>query len=274
MAANPNGTWELIDGVQRLSTLIHFVGDAGQMTKIGLDEPLRLSELVKLTRFDGKTFAELPTPVQLQFRLKPLKITTISDKSDVAVRFDLFERLNTGGILLTEQEIRACLYRGEFNELLRELAQDTAFRRVVHLRENQESNATREEFVLRFFAYTHAYKSFDHIVKEFLNNYMERAAKRFEYAENKKLFKRVFRELAAALPTGITRGRVTTPVNLHEAVSAGAALALLKSRTIVTSGVQDWIGSKELAKFTTAGTNNKALVKKRIEFCRDKFLGM
>ena len=48
-------------------------------------------------------------PVQLQFQLKPLKVTTISDKSDLKIRFDLFERLNTGGVSLTAQEIHVSL---------------------------------------------------------------------------------------------------------------------------------------------------------------------
>ena len=86
MAANPDGTWELIDGVQRLSTLIRFVGDAEQRKKIGADTPLRLQQLAKLDQFNDKIFSELPGPIQLQFRLKPLKVTTITDKSDVAVR--------------------------------------------------------------------------------------------------------------------------------------------------------------------------------------------
>jgi hypothetical protein len=56
MAANPDGSWELIDGVQRLSTLIRFLGDAAQRKKIGSNEPLRLKQLTKLDQFDGKTF--------------------------------------------------------------------------------------------------------------------------------------------------------------------------------------------------------------------------
>jgi len=102
---------------------------------------------------------------------------------------------------------------------------------------------------------------------------MEQSSKRFQYAENKKLFKRVFKELAAVLPNGITRGRTTTPVNLYEAVVAGAAIALQQAGAIKTAGIEQWLTSKDLAKYTTVGTNNKALVEKRIEFCRDKFLG-
>src|SRR2546426_8164167 len=188
MAANPNGSWELIDGVQRLSTLVHFVADDSVRQKLKLSQSLILIELKKLTEFNGKSFQTLPKPVQLQFLLKPIKVTTISDKSDLTVRFDLFERLNTGGVLLSPQEIRACIYRGEFNEFLRQMARFAPFKKAVRLPREGESNGTREEFVLRFFAYYDSYKSFDHSVTEFLNGYMERASKQFEYPKHRAVF--------------------------------------------------------------------------------------
>ena len=107
MATNSDGTWELIDGVQRLSSIIRYVGDESVREKINLDGQLTLTNLEKLDTFNGKKFLELPKPIQLSLLLKPLKITTLSDKSDLSVRFDLFERLNTGGISLTNQEIRS-----------------------------------------------------------------------------------------------------------------------------------------------------------------------
>ena len=56
MAANQDGTWELIDGVQRLSTLIHFAGDGKVHQRLGIEEPLTLSSLEKLDSFNGETF--------------------------------------------------------------------------------------------------------------------------------------------------------------------------------------------------------------------------
>ncbi len=118
MAANPDGKWEVIDGVQRLSTLIHFAGSQTVLDKLKLKEPLRLQQLDKLDSFEEMLFLQMPPPVQLQFLLKPLRVTTLNDKSDVTVRFDLFERLNTGGVLLTAQEFWSCIFRGEFSYFL------------------------------------------------------------------------------------------------------------------------------------------------------------
>lgn len=272
MATNLDGTWELIDGVQRLSSIIHFAGTAESRTKIRLDSILKLSGLSKLKTFNHKYFADLPRSVQLEFQLKPLKITTLSDKSDMDVRFDLFERLNTGGIVLTNQEIRSCVYRGKFNDFIKVLSENQNFRHSVRLTSSQESDGTREEFVLRFFAFLNNYQNFDHSVVEFLSTYMNDASKRFDYRVGERIFQETFHRLSVALPDGITRNRSTTPANLYEGIAVGAALAIMESGNLVLDNL-DWISSPELKAFTTGATNSRARVTGRIEFCRDKFLG-
>lgn len=275
MATNKDGTWELVDGVQRLSTLTQFAGSEKARKLLNIERPLVLKDLKKLSELDNTTFAELPDSHKLQFLLRPIKVITLSDKSDLAVRFDLFERLNTGGEALTDQEIRACIYRGPFNEFLDRMAKSKEFHKVVRLTERQENDGTREECVLRFFAFLHTYKSFVHSVVDFLNGYMEEASKSFDYVSNEDLFMRTFKQLASALPKGIIRGnRKITPINLYEAVAVGAGLALQKKPQLVTSGAAVWVDSKKLKALTTGATNNLALVKGRIEHCRDKFLGV
>ena len=192
----------------------------------------------------------------------------------MVVRFDLFERLNTGGVALTNQEIRACIFRGRFNEFLEEMAKNNDFHKSVHLTQTQEKDGTREECVLRFFAFLHNYKKFEHSVLDFLNNYMKDASKSFNYASGEKIFKTTFSQLATILPHGIVRGnRRITPINLFEGVSVGAALALQKNKKLIANNINKWIESQELTKATTGATNNRATVIKRVEYCRDKFLG-
>lgn len=275
MAANPNGSWEVIDGVQRLSTLIHFCGDDDLRNNIGLKSSLKLNELEKLTAFNNKRYEDLPQSVQIQFLLKPLRVTTISDKSDKDVRFDLFERLNTGGVILTAQEIRSCVYKGRFNELLKELSKDIAFNIVVKLPKERETDGTKEEFVLRFFAFLDEYLNFQHSVKEFLNNYMKNATKSFDYNIKVNLFHHVFEYLSNILPQGISRiNRKTTPVNLYEAVVVGAALAFIVREKLNGENINTWLHSPDLKRMTTGATNSNPKVTGRIEYCRDRFLGV
>ena len=273
MATNADGTWELIDGVQRISTILCFAGTDAERNKINSPNvhPLKLNNLKKLNLFNNKLFEDLPAEIQIKFKLTSLKITTLTDKSDKNVRFDLFERLNRGGVILSDQEIRSCVYRGGFNDFIKNLSQDDNFKECVHLSNRQEMDGTREELVLRFFAYLHDLNSFSHSVKDFLNDYMEKANKNFEYSRNERIFKYVFEVLNDALPDGITKGRRNTPLNLYEAVSVGAALAYINKGEINTKNISEWIVDKELIKNTSGATNSKPRVFARIEFCRKKF---
>lgn len=272
-ATNVDGTWELIDGVQRLSTIICFAGNEKVREKVNAKNvvELKLKGLSKLKDFNGKKFCDLPIGVQNKFKLTSIKVTTLSDKSDKDVRFDLFERLNKGGVNLTPQEIRSCVYRGGFNDFIKGLSIDPNFKSCVHLSDTQENDGTREELVLRFFAYLYDLDSFEHSVKDFLNNYMEKADKRFNYSENDKLFRTVFKILNEALPEGISKGRKNTPLNLFEAVSVGAALAYTNKGKINVTGIEEWLKDKELLKYITGATNSKPRVIGRIQFCRNKF---
>jgi hypothetical protein len=271
MATNEDGTWELIDGVQRLSSLIHLAGNEMGRSLIGVDAPLVFTDLQKLSEFNGKKFLDLPKAIQLGFLMKPLKVTTLTDKSDLSVRFDLFERLNTGGVSLTDQEIRSCVYRGKFNAFLKDCASNNSFLQVVRLNSRQIADATDEEFVLKFFAYLNNYRGFTHSVVDFLNDYMYEATKSFNYEKGEAIFKKTFSQLSRILPEGITRGRTTTPTNLYEAIAVGAAL-VIKSGEPLSSNSVDWIASDEMKALTTGATNSRTRVAARIEYARDKFI--
>lgn len=274
MATNPDGSWELIDGVQRISSIVRFAGQKDAREAIELDKPLTIKGLKKLSELNDKQFSDLNRSTQLAFTLKPLKVTTLSDKSDVDVRFDLFERLNTGGVKLTDQEIRSCIFRGKFSDFIKELAANNEdFKRVVRLPNSKEQDGTREEMVLRFFAYLNNYQQFEHSVVDFLNDYMKNATKRFDYNTGESIFKKVFYNLNKMLPNGIVRGRNSTPFNLYEAITVGAALALQNKGEIVAEDIEAWMVSTELKDLTSGATNSRTRVKQRIEFCKKKFEG-
>lgn len=203
MATNADSTWELVDGVQRISSLVKFCGNDAMRERMNLGVPLQLDGLEKLTEFTGLAYQDLPKSIQLHFMTRPVKVVTLSDKSDKVVRFDLFERLNTGGVVLTPHEIRDCVYRGEFADFLEKLAPDQNFKKVVRLTQKQEKDGTREECVLRFFAYLHDYKNFVHSVVGFLNDYMDKASKSFDYDEGEAVFRKTFLQLAGILSDGI-----------------------------------------------------------------------
>jgi hypothetical protein len=203
MATNADSTWEIVDGVQRLGTLAHFVGTEVLLKKIKRAGPLMITGLEKLEALNGKCYEDLPKSIQLMFQTRPMRVTALNDKSDLNVRFDLFERLNTGGISLTNQEIRNCVFRGPFNDILKDLTTNLDFSTVLKLKPVDQNNGSPEEFVLRFFAFYEKYTEFDHSVKGFLNEYMREKSGRELPAKLHTLFKDTFKLLNVALPKGI-----------------------------------------------------------------------
>ncbi|KAB8058034.1 DUF262 domain-containing protein [Janthinobacterium sp. FT14W] len=274
MATNPDATWEIVDGVQRVSSLVHFISDnADQLKKINRASSLEIKDLEKLDALNGIVFSELPKSVQLMFMTRPIRVTVLNDKSDLNVRFDLFERLNTGGVLLTNQEIRNCIFRGPLNDSLRKVAALPEFKKVVNLRENDLQNGTGEEYALRYLAYLYNYHGFKKSVKDFLNDYMKENASKPISTAKISLMKKVMNAMATAYPTGLSRGKTkVTPANLFEAISVGAALAIQAGAVLDHKKLAGLVDDKELKKLTSGGTNNPRMVTGRIELVRDRLL--
>ena len=271
MATNRDSTWEVVDGVQRLSTLLHFSGTEEQIGRIlGDSKPLTLKGLEKLTAFNMHKFSTLPKSIQLGFMTRPLRVTVLNDKSDMGVRFDLFERLNSGGVKLQDQEIRNCVYRGPFNDKLKDFAKDSNFLKVVKLSEADRTNGTYEELALRFFAFLENYQKFEHSVREFLNDYMEKSNAIMPPAQVLTTFVETFKFLAKELPRGIVRSTGITPINLYEAISVGAALIYIKNGKPKANVVNALLKDEMLKDLTTGGTNSRKMVVGRIELVRDR----
>jgi len=272
-SSDATSTWEVVDGLQRLFSLVNFLADRKTKTELGLsDQPLALQGLEKLSSFNNSTFDDLPEDLKSTLQDRPIKVIVLNDKSEIRVRFDLFERLNTGGISLTNQEIRSCIFRGEFNDLLGELASTTNFKKVVVLSKGKEKDGTPEEFVLRFFAFYQNYNLFDHSVKDFLDDFMENASKKPLIDKRRELFMRTFNYLSSCFSNGIKSHKGTTPVNLFEGISVGAALALERMDYKINPIKYDWTKSIILRQMIGSATNSRKRVVGRIEYCRDIFL--
>lgn len=268
-------SWEVVDGLQRVTTLVRFAGSEKARERIGVGaEVLELSSLDKLRTFDGFTFEALPSDMQSLFEDRPLKVIVLNDKSEARVRFDLFERINTGGIRLTHQEVRECVFRGPFVDMLTELAQRDEFLSTIRLSEGNQNDGTREEFVLRFFAYLENYENFVHAVKEFLDDFTIASQAKSEIARRTKIFDQTFKFLSKCFPGGIKGRTGVTPVNMFEGVAVGAGLALQVNPRLAVPDNTDWLLGAGLRPFISGATNTRGRVKGRIEYCRDRFLGI
>ena len=258
VASNPDGTWEVVDGLQRLSTLIHFMSsNQAALKQLDVQEPLRLTKLKKLPTFNEYHFLDLPTPIRLQFAKRSLRVTALSDKSDPEIRFEVFERLNKGGISLSPQEVRACIYRGPFAELLRKLAMLPSFQKLVKLQPIHRNDGTREELILKFFAYLHWSDKYDGNVKSFLNDYMKEEGPELNINDCEKLFVKVITSILEFTQGPILRkGYGNTPLNQLEAVLVGAGRLIIAGKKVKPPPT-GWMNDSDLVKSSTKGTNTK-----------------
>jgi uncharacterized protein with ParB-like and HNH nuclease domain len=274
MATNSDSSWEVVDGLQRITTIVNFIGDSAAFQRLGIQEKnLVLSNLDKLESMNGVTYHNLPKSLQFMFLTRPLRVTVLNDRSDFGVRYDLFERLNTGGITLHEHEIRNCIFKGEFNDFINELSEYDKFRTVLKMTENAERNRSYEELVLRFFAYLENRDEFVHSVKGFLNSYMEKKTKAFKNkVQLNRIFKDTFDVIASSLPGGIVRGarKNVTPIVLYEAISVGTAVAISNGKKVKPKSLQTLLDDAQLKKLTTGATNTKSMVLERIKLVSDR----
>ena len=154
VATNPDGKWELIDGLQRVSTVLSFFNelkdeDGNPYPKNGL----KLVEGSMLKGLKDITIDTLPLEYKLQIKRTPCRVEIILKESEFKMRYELFKRLNTGGEGLSRQEIRNCIFRGldsRYSEFVAELAQDSIFREIVNISVSNEEKMYYEELVLRY----------------------------------------------------------------------------------------------------------------------------
>ncbi|MBF8172782.1 DUF262 domain-containing protein [Streptomyces olivaceus] len=266
VATNRDATWDVVDGLQRICTILRFMGvDAPESEKFRFSvTPLRLKSLKTLVGFGDLTYEELPRPIRMTLDRRFLRVQVLSDKSEPEVRFELFRRLNAGAVALTPQEIRSCIFRGPFHELLEELSQSAKFASLLKLQKLNQTNGTAEELVLKFFAYLDRSSEFDGKVTNFLNSYMRDRASDSDLVADREIFEKSVDFLSSIISGPFLRGKLSiTPLNQFEAVLVAVGSLFRKGvdPRIPPSG---WLNDEKLVNFSTGATNTRAMLISRI----------
>ncbi|WP_338597129.1 DUF262 domain-containing protein [Saccharopolyspora sp. SCSIO 74807] len=274
VATNVGFQWEIVDGLQRLSTLMHFMAvESSDLSLISRTEPLQLEGLDKLTQLNGKKFSDLPKNLRVYFGRQPLQVVSLTDKSDLQIRFDLFERLNKGSVSLSPQEVRACVYRGEFNQFIENLSVDPSLGALLKLQQAKQNDGTKAEQVLKFFAYKNARDKFNGKVEKFLNEYMVAASKEFSYDAEGQSFQKAIRRLYEICDGPFLRKSTNvTPVVQFEACIVAIA-ELQESGVPVIMPNPGWTEDNKLKDSSTGATNTRAMLTSRIDRAKEIFSG-
>ncbi|TKD65697.1 DUF262 domain-containing protein [Micrococcus luteus] len=265
VATNANGSWDVVDGLQRVSTIARFMGTEKTRKKLGMDGPLILRDLPQLQSFEGVSFEVLPRQIKFLLEKRYVRVQVLNDQSVHEVRFELFRRLNAGAIALTPQEVRGVLYRGPFNAALEELSEYPSFRSLIKLKRPDKDNGTYGELALKFFAYLDWQEKFTGAVTDFLNDYMDSRKDDTDVADDVALFTSVSDELMRVVGGPIKRPGVGwTPQNQFEAVMVAAG-RLIRSGTTSFSPRPGWLEDRVLVNSSTKGTNTPKALATRID---------
>lgn len=192
-----DGIYELIDGLQRISSYLHFRGERLGETE---DDFLILHGCDIVGDLNGMTFDELPKALQIKIKRSFVRMEVIKKESEISLKYHMFKRLNTGGELLSAQEIRNCTIRllgSKGINFLEECSKNKDFRSVI-MRVPPEKVKTRydQELILRFFAIKNDIENYKYPVTEFLTKYLEKITTgdtSFDYEKERVIFEQTFK---------------------------------------------------------------------------------
>jgi len=175
LSEEKDGKWTVIDGQQRLKWLFDY-----------LDNTYSLKGLRLFPELNGKEFADLDKTLQRKIKNSTIRVIEISNRSHPDVKFEIFERINTGSVPLNAQELRNCIYRGPYNAFIKYLSANIEFLSLLGMKKPHDRMMDCE-YILRFFAFVHTnYQQYTGNMRRFLNDEMERW-KKIEEKEMKKL---------------------------------------------------------------------------------------
>lgn len=211
------GQYELIDGLQRISTYLHFRGELANPNNHSTDEMeeenvrfLTLTGCDIVKELNGLTYEKLPKTLQIRLKRSFVRVEVIRKGSDSRLRYYMFKRLNTGGELLSEQEIRNCTIRlldDTFNDFIIELSGYSHFQNTIsHLNEEKIEKKEDQEYVLKYFAYKLDRENYKKNISSFLTTFMEKVSDegheehiKFDYEKERKEFEKTFEILDLSL---------------------------------------------------------------------------
>ncbi|MGL4853374.1 MAG: DUF262 domain-containing protein, partial [Phocaeicola sp.] len=155
----PKKKWKIIDGLQRCWVIKNFC----------VDKAFALNDLEFLVDFEGETFESLDIDIIRDIRSLPITVNVLEKGSPDQVKFILFKRLNSGGVPLTDQEVRNAVFQGRVIDAIREMSRYQEFLEAV-VTKIPTKRKQSEDFISRFVAfYVTPYSKYEPDINKFIN---------------------------------------------------------------------------------------------------------
>ncbi|MEY4904014.1 MAG: hypothetical protein RLZZ292_1829 [Bacteroidota bacterium] len=221
-----NKKYELIDGLQRISSFLHFMGLLKIRSRYPDGDKLKLINCDIVPELNGLTSDNLTAGLRIQVKRSYVRMHVIKQGSSPRLKYDMFKRLNTGGSLLSEQEVRNSTIRlldEKFIGFIKTMQDDDDFKNCLHyVTENSIENQFDSELVLRFFTLKNAKlvgnNSYVGTLADYMTTYAERVALNdsglqtalnlaFDYETERSIFIKTFKILNKTLGKNIFSGK-------------------------------------------------------------------
>lgn len=263
-----DGPLEIVDGVQRISTLESF-----------MNNDLILDDLTHLPELNGFRFSDLPASRQLKFGTRALRMIVLDESTTPKTRQEIFDRVNTAGQPANPQEVRRGALPGKFMTFLKDCAEDTRFTRLCPMSKQVAARREGEELVLRFFAYSDRYQDFKHDVDEFLDEFVVDHQKDFDKKRLLSEFHRMLEFVERHFVNGFAKApnSKSTPRVRFEAIAVGVNLALRECPDLANKISAAWQFKDDdefKTQTTTHASNSGPRLAARVEFVRNCLLEM
>lgn len=178
--------WLVIDGLQRLTTILRFLAPEQYKASFPNGKPLKLCALKSLKEYNDFSFADLPRPLRRRIEETQLVFYAIQAGTPAEVKFDIFRRINTGGLPLNQQEIRHAINRGIILKYIKEMAESAEFKKATANGVSPKRMDDRE-CVLRFMAFSSEKYSPDKYIKKDFDEYLNESMAYFNSLTTEQL---------------------------------------------------------------------------------------
>lgn len=271
VAETGDNVWELVDGLQRVSTVLSFFGKLKDEKK----NNLVLKDAPILSKLEGFTIDTLPLNFKLLLKRAVCRVEVIRYDSEFDMRYELFNRLNTGGVKLSEQEIRNCIFRpydNKFNKFIQDLSKVKEYRDIIHIRKEQEEQMYAQELVLRYFTLKNYGATFDINIQKHMDEYMLKISKNeieFEYEKEEELFKNICKKLNELDINVFKLSTLNFSTSMYDAIMINLArnfdLVKNMSNKELINKISILKTDKEFRKNTGASSSSKSRINNKIE---------
>jgi Protein of unknown function DUF262 len=267
---NDQNKFEVIDGQQRLMSMIYFVEQVfGEPDLKGRRQEFRLSGLSMKSPFLGKKFSDLEPKFQRKIEnsvLRAINIRQLHPSSESTSVFHIFERLNTGGTSLKPQEIRNAVFRGPIVASLSQLNEDENWRKI--LGSKKVDRYQRDiELILRLFCLMGQWASYEKPMKEYLNIGMKNNK---EFSSDKaNLFVRRFALVSRFVHEALGRAAFRPKRVINAAVLEAVFVALIEMEELPETSsfigaYERLMSDSEFEKVVRGATTDTSVLRDRI----------